>query len=289
MKILIIQIIILLAAIPAFADKLFTADGTVISCKILKVTESSIEFAPTGSNITKTKSRNETLKIEYDNGKTVMINETVEPQSDIKPVVTSEPAKNWNDKSHRHDGFYFNFMIGPGIRQMLIDTPKPINQTGASTNFGIQLGYALFDNLAFFGEERFSIMSGKKVKPDKYEYDNTPSNYNSTLIGFGIRYYLMPYNYFISFTYNVMYMNYSGKNIESSKNANAPNLGSGNFVTGQGATLSFGKEWWISDNWGAGAAIFWFFGQGKTNTTYFLKNYKSIDAAIGINFSITYN
>jgi uncharacterized Fe-S cluster protein YjdI len=99
----------------------------------------------------------------------------------------------------------------------------------------------------------------------------------------------MPYNYFISFTYNAMYMNYSGKNIDSSKNANAPNLGSGNFVTGQGATLSFGKEWWISDNWGAGAAIFWFFGQGKTNTTYFLKNYRSIDAAIGISFSITYN
>jgi hypothetical protein len=100
------------------------------------------------------------------------------------------------------------------------------------------------------------------------------------LIGFGpgLAYYLEPLNLYLSGS--MQFSQVTANDNSSSSNANADLTD-----TGFGASFMAGKEWWVSSNWGLGAATMLHFASMK------LKNYDGRMTATGISvlFSATYN
>lgn len=67
-------------------DQIFLKNNMTISGKILRVTDTSIEYDPEGDIPWNKTSRMEVLKIIYDNGVTVMVEEEIAPQKPPVPV-----------------------------------------------------------------------------------------------------------------------------------------------------------------------------------------------------------
>jgi hypothetical protein len=203
------------------------------------------------------------------------------------PDTSTEIRSSPSSKAFRHDGFYFNFQIGPGFGKYSIDTPEPIDTAKAYFMTDWQLGYAVVDNLIIYFDFGLSAMSGGKVKPDKYQYQDTPLILWTMMPGIGVRYYFMPGNYFLSAAIS-RYSNFTNDDIGSYNSASS-NMSQYHIVDGIGTTVSFGKEWWVSENWGIGFSVFWFYGWGNANSNYFIKGYSSTETSYGVNVSFSYN
>ncbi|HSV95871.1 MAG TPA: hypothetical protein VLM75_02935 [Spirochaetota bacterium] len=148
------------------ADEIHLNDGQVIHGKILKVTERTIEYDPEGDEPFDVFPRGQILKIVYDGGKTVNLNEGAEPIE--KPLVsrgTGEAAVSEKKGVHRHDGFFLRAQLGFGSGGTVIEDFQgdDFETSGASTTFNFQLGYAIFDNFIIFLENGASVMPESKV------------------------------------------------------------------------------------------------------------------------------
>jgi hypothetical protein len=102
MRVTILCAALLLFVSPLFADNIYFRDGSSVSGKVLRVTDTEIEFSTSDIPFDK-RSRSALLKIVYTNGKTVMFNESADKskpqQYGIFPVdasnnVQSVPSDN---------------------------------------------------------------------------------------------------------------------------------------------------------------------------------------------------
>ncbi|HSV95873.1 MAG TPA: hypothetical protein VLM75_02945 [Spirochaetota bacterium] len=87
----------------------------------------------------------------------------------------------------------------------------------------------------------------------------------------------MPYNIYISPVLSLSATEYDGAALEGDSEA------------GGGLTLSIGKEWWVSDNWGLGAALFVFGGSDTVKVKGDSTAYDVKSSVIGIMLTATYN
>jgi len=98
MRLLILCAAMILFVSPLFADTIYFKDGKFISGKVLRVTETEVEFSTSEIPFDK-QSRSNVLKIVYTNGKTVVFDETAtveEPKEKVPPQYCMPPTFSLN-------------------------------------------------------------------------------------------------------------------------------------------------------------------------------------------------
>jgi hypothetical protein len=178
---------------------------------------------------------------------------------------------------HQHDGFYLRLHGGGGY---LTTTEsylgKTLKTSGGAGGFGVAIGGALMPNLILYGEFMGLFVSDPTVSSPYYS--GTQSGVTMAMISFGpgMAYYLEPINMYFSGTLTFTQLSLSSS--DTNEKFAESNVGFG-------FSLEVGKEWWVSTDWGLGAAFQFQFASMKD---------KDIDAQItGLGFvvllSATYN
>ncbi|PKL38437.1 MAG: hypothetical protein CVV44_11155 [Spirochaetae bacterium HGW-Spirochaetae-1] len=145
-----------------------------------------------------------------------------------------------------HDGYMARFMLGAGYQKFTCEdylSGKDMVFTGFSGDIVLQLGNTVWSNLILFGEISACFMPDAGVKLGGGSYATDKAWVNTIGIGAGATYYFMPVNIYASASMGIVK---STMEIDN-------NTSSGKY--GLGLSMSFGKEWWASDNWGVGVAI----------------------------------
>ncbi len=145
--------------------------------------------------------------------------------------------------AHRHDGFYLRFFLGLGYTSMNLEDAD-LTVSGVGGAFGIAVGYAVSENLIIFGELFDDIAVNPEIKMGGMTLDTEDVNAGVVAIGAGIAYYIQPSNIYVSGTlsWGQLTVQQDGREV-----------GESDF--GPGVSLMVGKEWWVSNNWGLGAAL----------------------------------
>ncbi|MBP7603366.1 MAG: hypothetical protein KBA15_05530 [Spirochaetes bacterium] len=280
MKQAIIAFAVVLWASVLLADEIHLNDGQVIRGKVLKVTERTIEYDPEGDEPFDVFPRGQIQKIVYDSGKTVFLNEGGEavdrPIESRREGETSPPEK---PGAHRHDGFFLRAQLGFGSGATVIEDYQgdDLETSGAATTFNLQIGYAIFDNFILFLENGASVMPESKLKhPSAISEAQKENDVAISTFGLGFSWYWMPYNIYIAPVLSLSVTEYDGAMIK------------GDSRGGSGLSLSIGKEWWVSANWGLGVALF-IFGGGDTVKDQNGIKYDMSSSVFGIMFTATYN
>ncbi len=147
---------------------------------------------------------------------------------------------------HEHDGFYLRLLLGPGyFHNSASYNGVTITESGVGATFGMAAGGVVAPNLVVYGE-----LLGTSVTDPHYDDGSTSGSYsgvNETLVGFGpgIAYYLQG-NMYVSGTLLFSKITYSDSN-NSDNSVDGTDLG-------VGLGLTFGKEWWVSYDWGLGVS-----------------------------------
>jgi len=260
-------------------DMIYFTDGKAVSGIVLRITETNIEYSYGNVPLVK-QNRNKLQKIVYKNGKTIVFNENNTVPQNVTNIQTTEitPVETPKAKgAEEHDGFYFGFLYGMGFGKSRISGSNKLDVYGFSIMENYDIGYAVVDNFILF--TGMGILCTFKSK--KYSNENSYSNQSPddlAIVGgwrFGFRSYLMPENIFVSAA--VAYSKTSFGNDSTSVDAKA----------GLDYSLAIGKEWWVSDNWGLGVALYGEYGSTSCSD----KNYKGnvSNYAIGLAFTATYN
>jgi hypothetical protein len=285
MRFVILCAVFLFIVSPVFADMIYFKDGSAVSGKVLRVTDTDVEYSTSDVPFDK-QSRSNLTKIIYANGKTVVFDEsaTIQPRNPQNVTVsqpttnTAPPAEQKVKGAEQHDGFYLGFLLGYGYGKSSLSGNNSLELRGVSDAVCFDIGYAVMNDFilyfAFGGYLNFGeniTFGGTSYKyPDKKQ---TAYNFGS---GIGFRKYFMPENIFISASIIRSKVNYTG-----------------DFVKGDsdyGYTFggAIGKEWWVSDNWGLGIALFGEYGKTSSKDQFNNKN-KITEYYLGLAFTATYN
>jgi hypothetical protein len=149
-----------------------------------------------------------------------------------------------------HDGFYLRLQLGGGYTRMSASAGG-ISQkiSGGAVGFDLALGGSVTPNLVIFGALLASSISDPTVTYNGVS--STATNYTASLsgIGAGAAYYLIPANVYFSGTLLATTLSWR-------ENSDDPGVDDTSYSTelGFGFEGLVGKEWWVSDNWGLGAA-----------------------------------
>jgi hypothetical protein len=183
----------------------------------------------------------------------------------------------------RHDGLFLRFQTGFGLGRMVEKEVggRDISMSGTAGAFRFQLGGAALENLMVYGEVGGFSMTDPTIKGEE-GYITTTSQSDVTLtmsdLGLGACYYFMPVNIYLSASVTV---SRDRLEIDEKKGSTNP---------GVGAYVSIGKEWWVSDNWGLGVALFAYASRMDARESgTFVGRYTVYNTVAGVVFSATYN
>lgn len=291
--------LIITSASSVFADYIHLKNGTLLQGKVLKVTDSSIEYDPEGSIPFDTINRADVEKIVYDNGKSVIISEsassntavpekakeassgTVQRNSTISENTSKDPG------FHRHDGFFFRGYYGLGVTNSKVTSAYgDFKFTGIDANFGLQLGYAVVDNVIPFVEYRSIMTTAATTKYGGKTYTSADNDQKVNGGGFaiGLCVYIPNTQLYVSAAMYTHIVIYDGDFINETTDK------------GKAFGLSIGYELWASDNWGVGLAAFYYYGKSNfSKSSYedqkseYYRFDKTTYQSVGIGLSCTYN
>jgi len=175
----------------------------------------------------------------------------------------------------RHTGLYLHARLGLGYTHMRADD---IDMTiaGGGGAFGLAIGMSVVPNLIVYAELFDNIATGPEVTQNgstSTASDDTAAGVVG--IGLGVRYYFMPSNFFVAGTLAASSLTVQENGEETAQSD-----------TGLGVSLSAGKEWFVSTNWGLGVAAQLFLGSMPEGDN---AGYDWSTSAFSINFSATYN
>jgi hypothetical protein len=183
---------------------------------------------------------------------------------------------------HRHDGLYLRLLLGIGSLSfsespVYTDGTGRLSASGPAGFFAFHLGFSLTDNVILYG-----ALNGYSASNPDYSLngDSLTATLSNTLgvssYGGGLALYLDSLNAYISADLGTATTRITvGRTTTSSK-------------SGIGVNLQIGKEWWVSKNWGLGAALFYHYSSMDANVTGSVIP-RITNNVIGVAFSATYN
>jgi hypothetical protein len=156
---------------------------------------------------------------------------------------------------HAHDGFFLRLSAGGGYLGVRDERGANATFHGSAGSFAFALGGAVSDNLILYGEGiGQQVETGElKLDYDHYRRDGGRDVNGSMGLyggGPGFAYYFMPYNTYVSGTLLFTRLVWSEDDLDE-EDSEEDNVLS---EPGVGLSLSIGKEWWVSSNWGLGVA-----------------------------------
>jgi hypothetical protein len=155
----------------------------------------------------------------------------------VPPAPPPEPV---------HRGFFLRLHIGPGFSSFSSSggTSGSTEASGGGLSLGIALGGALAPNFAVYGTFFEPVMTEMNLKTARTDLAKAT---NAGLGGFGAGaiYYIEPINLYVSGA-----IAFAGVVINDAKSNTLDQSDLGIGFQGM-----FGKEWWVSQCWGVGAAV----------------------------------
>jgi hypothetical protein len=142
--------------------------------------------------------------------------------------------------ANEHDGFYLHMQTGPSYLRLRRDG---FEYSGGGMSFAISLGGAITPNLILYGTIDFTFLDDPTISQTGYSYGNSRTEIMLSSFGGGVAYYFMPLNVYLS-----------GALLGTDWELRQRNEKIAESETGLGFTAQVGKEWWVSQNWGLGAA-----------------------------------
>ena len=257
-----------------FADSIILKNGDLLSGKIIKINEASVEYDPDGEIPFDAVDISKVRKIIFTNGK-------------IIHFAGNTEEDNYEEGVHRHDGFFFRFLYGGGyLYSSLTSANDEYELTGSGYMFSCSLGYSVVDNVILFLDQKFQYANDFNVKSRKqYEADNSVERSAFIMdIGFGLSYYLPKNNVYFSVVLSNPFAAYDGfhKNSDDYYSSIGGDGGIGIF-------LAVGYEWWVSANWGLGVSLYCYTSKIKSETDFYSEDFHISNTTLGIAFSATYN
>jgi len=192
-------------------------------------------------------------------------------------VLLSITAADAGEK-YKHDGFYLRLTTGAGgivSREKAERTEVSFSGPGGMTSLGI--GLALRENLMVNADLFGSVVRNPEMKIDGEKIGKSSVELQSTGLGVGLTYYIMPVNLYLSGSVGI-----------ASQSAKV-NQFKYETKEGYGLNFLFGKEWWVGGSWGLGVAAQFFFNSVPDKNLLTGKEYRFKTTGIGILFSATYN
>lgn len=148
---------------------------------------------------------------------------------------------------HKHDGFYFRFMLGPAGVAAVANDDQETTVSGGGGGLGLAFGYAIAPNVILYGELFDNVALSPKIERDGMETDtDSDTAFGLVGIGPGIAVYL-PHNFYLSSTLAFARL------VVDPDTDEEDDEGTSDF--GVAITAAIGKEWWVSSNWGLGLAF----------------------------------
>jgi hypothetical protein len=155
---------------------------------------------------------------------------------------------------HRHDGFFVRLTLGPSFGAVGLGTRDEdedyvdVGFAGGGWNSSLDIGGSNGDNLAIFGRLRHVTLVDANLYLDDDEVrDVDVSLLTQSMIGVGVSYFIMPLNMYLGAAVGMGLLTTSYKR---------PGRLEVKYDSDVGFALDaeIGKEWWVADDWGVGAA-----------------------------------
>jgi hypothetical protein len=175
------------------------------------------------------------------------------PACPAVPTVYAAPAERAG--RHTHDGLFLRLSAGGGYLGARDERGAgKATFHGGAGSFALALGGAVSDNLIIYGEGLGQQVDTGELKlaydhrrDGSFDVNGSMGLYGG---GPGLAYYFMPYNTYVSGTLLFTRLVWSEDDL-GEEDSEADNEYS---EPGVGLSLSVGKEWWVSSNWGLGVA-----------------------------------
>jgi hypothetical protein len=163
--------------------------------------------------------------------------------------IQAQPSSNINN----HDGFFLRMLFGFGQTDFTeeMDYGGDLKMSGVGTELRFQIGGCVSENLILYGDVGGVVVMGPNIEWAGSSTSSDNSSLSISEFGGGITYYFMPENIYLSFSALLPMAT-----IEFNNTKGESNIGFGLF-------LAAGKEWWIGDQWGLGAALYGSYGSMK--------------------------
>jgi hypothetical protein len=184
---------------------------------------------------------------------------------------------------HEHDGFFLRFLIGPAVVAASANDAADTSVSGFGAGIGLALGFAIAPNVILYGEIFDNIAIGPTIESGTLEVETSDDTaFGVVGIGPGIAIYL-PSNFYLSST-----LAFSRLVVDPDTDQDDDE---GTTDLGLGLTAAAGKEWWVSSNWGLGAALQLYLGGMKDGDARTEDGDDVVWGAAGLMlaFSATYN
>jgi tetratricopeptide (TPR) repeat protein len=172
------------------------------------------------------------------------------PAADTSLPTGSPSLPHWPSMSqtqsshHHHDALFIRLHFGGSYLSAWKNLPgSTINVRGPAFAFSAAFGWSATPSLIFYGEVVLMEASNPKVSSLASSSGTTMSMIG---LGPGFAYYLQPKNIYFSGTITFPQISIS---------STSPEANLGNTDHGLGLSAAFGREWWVSSNWGIGAAF----------------------------------
>lgn len=174
------------------------------------------------------------------------------------PAPPATPPSSWSDQrpaslnsgQQRHDGFMLRLALGMGYANTPAEATgdyDDITIHGSCGTFSFDIGGAIAENLALHARFSDSVQVDPRVSIEGNDSELDWS-FAGFLIAPALTYYFVPLNVYVTAALGLSWL-------ITIRDRSSSDL---NSVTGFGANLDLGKEWWVSDNWGLGvSARFW--------------------------------
>jgi hypothetical protein len=160
-----------------------------------------------------------------------------QPPAYVPPAPPPEPV---------HGGFFLRLDIGPGFSSFSSSggASGSTEFSGGGLSLGIALGGALAQNFAVYGTFFEPVMTEMTLKTARTDLAKA-NNAGLGGIGAGAIYYIEPINLYVSGA-----IAFTGLVVNDAKSNSLDQTDLGIGFQGM-----FGKEWWVSQCWGVGAAV----------------------------------
>jgi thiol-disulfide isomerase/thioredoxin len=195
-----------------------------------------------------------------------------------KPDKTAEKKQDVENKLkgvHEHDGFFLRLKLGTGFEYGIANNSNlgNVNISGPPFVFNLSLGGALTRNLILYMDSGVEVTA----RTDTRKYDT-----NTTItVTPGLIYYFIPSNVYVGFSlgYGLIWFDVIG--FENSLLMKPTSGCIGN--------VYFGREWWISNNWGIGVMGEYSFGYYLAKLGYSILSTGIFINTFGLFITATYN
>jgi len=150
--------------------------------------------------------------------------------------------------AYRHDGFFLRLTLGMGY--MWGRGAPDAELDGYAGALGVSVGSMVSENLALHFDMNGANAFRSALSIDGSEDQTYNAVFQTTGVGLGVTYYLMPANVYASVGIGAGWLYTTAYGRVDDSNFVLTGHESSNF--GPAVTVSLGKEWWVHPDWGVG-------------------------------------